>query len=345
MKIFKRKSRYLSEKSNHYRDISLIILLSFLFIIFPLFFILPQKWLILVIFPPFFYTFRYFLRKWRSYSKGLKGEELVEQVLSSLDDSYFLINDFSFPDKKGNIDHILACPSGIFVIETKNYKGFLTINGDKWYFGERKKIKSASYQAKRNELALEAYLKSKGKRIRVRSMVVLADPNIKLNLSGSSSTPILKINELFPYLKNLEKNYKKFQVEEIESYAALILNVSPFSVLKEIAEELLHETKLGQREINKEKKELRMQGSKLYVGNLTYSVTNSELEDLFSTYGEVIEVNIIEGRGFGFVELANPSGAEKAKEALNGTEFKGRTLRVDEARPSRRREKRNYRRY
>ena len=88
-----------------------------------------------------------------------------------------------------------------------------------------------------------------------------------------------------------------------------------------------------------------MQGSKLYVGNLSYSVTNEQLEELFSTYGEVKEVNIIEGKGFGFVELSNPEEAEKAKEALNGSDFKGRTLRVDEARPPRKRQRRDFRRY
>ncbi|MFQ6040380.1 MAG: RNA recognition motif domain-containing protein [Candidatus Poribacteria bacterium] len=82
-----------------------------------------------------------------------------------------------------------------------------------------------------------------------------------------------------------------------------------------------------------------MQGSKLYVGNLSYSVTNKQLEELFSNYGEVGEVNIIEGRGFGFVEMSNPSEAEKAKEALDGSDLEGRTLKVDEARPPRSRER------
>jgi len=89
-----------------------------------------------------------------------------------------------------------------------------------------------------------------------------------------------------------------------------------------------------------------MQGSKLYVGNLSYSITNEELKELFSKHGEVKEVNIIEGKGFGFVEMSKQEEAEKAKEALNDSEFKGRTLRVDEARPPRRREQnRGYRRY
>jgi RNA recognition motif-containing protein len=76
-----------------------------------------------------------------------------------------------------------------------------------------------------------------------------------------------------------------------------------------------------------------MKGSKLYVGNLSYSVTSQQLEELFSNYGEVLQVNIIEGKGFGFVEMSDSKESEKAKEALNGTDFTGRTLKVDEARP------------
>ena len=93
------------------------------------------------------------------------------------------------------------------------------------------------------------------------------------------------------------------------------------------------------------KKKIGMQGSKLYVGNLSHSVTNEVLEELFSNYGEVREVNIIEGRGFGFVEMSNPSEAEKAKEALDGSDCGGRTLKIDEARPPRGRQRRDSRRY
>lgn len=76
-----------------------------------------------------------------------------------------------------------------------------------------------------------------------------------------------------------------------------------------------------------------MEGKRLYVGNLSYSVREEELEDLFSEYGEVTSVHVIEGKGFGFVEMASASDAEKAKEELHESSFKGRTLRVDEANP------------
>ncbi len=88
-----------------------------------------------------------------------------------------------------------------------------------------------------------------------------------------------------------------------------------------------------------------MQGSKLYVGNISYSSTDEQLRELFSGYGEVMQVNIIAGKGFGFIEMSSTSEAEKAKEALNGSDFQGRTLRVDEAQPPKNRERGGYRKY
>lgn len=80
-----------------------------------------------------------------------------------------------------------------------------------------------------------------------------------------------------------------------------------------------------------------MQGSKLYVGNLNYTVTGEQLKDLFSEHGSVKDVNVVEGRGFGFIEMSSADEAEKAREALNGTDYEGRTLRIDEARPPKQR--------
>ncbi len=80
-------------------------------------------------------------------------------------------------------------------------------------------------------------------------------------------------------------------------------------------------------------------GSKLYVGGLPYSATQDELTDLFSTHGSVQSVNIIsdkftgQSRGFGFVEMSSDEEAQTAITALNSTEFGGRTLTVNEAKP------------
>ena len=80
-------------------------------------------------------------------------------------------------------------------------------------------------------------------------------------------------------------------------------------------------------------------GKKLYVGNLPFSATQSELDELFGQVGTVESVNIItdkfsgESRGFGFVEMATDEEAQAAIERLDGQELKGRALKVNEARP------------
>jgi RNA recognition motif-containing protein len=84
-----------------------------------------------------------------------------------------------------------------------------------------------------------------------------------------------------------------------------------------------------------------MQGKKLFVGNLSHCVSLTEeteqLKELFSGYGDVMHVNVIKGKRFGFVEMSSSLEAEKAKRELNGSEFKGCTLTVNEVRPRARR--------
>jgi len=77
----------------------------------------------------------------------------------------------------------------------------------------------------------------------------------------------------------------------------------------------------------------------LYVGNLSYSVSNGDLEELFGEYGAVVNAEVISDRdtgrskGFGFVEMANDNEADAAINGLNGKESGGRRLTVNEARP------------
>lgn len=76
---------------------------------------------------------------------------------------------------------------------------------------------------------------------------------------------------------------------------------------------------------------------KLYVGNLSFSSSEDELRDLFEQHGKVSSVNVItdretgRSRGFGFVEMDEASEADAAMEALDGRDFGGRNLRVNEA--------------
>jgi RNA recognition motif-containing protein len=79
--------------------------------------------------------------------------------------------------------------------------------------------------------------------------------------------------------------------------------------------------------------EAKMQSSNLYVGNLSYSVTSENLRELFSNHGPVKDAKVIGDRGFGFVEMETVEDAEKAIEALNESDYEGRTLKVNEAKP------------
>jgi RNA recognition motif-containing protein len=80
-------------------------------------------------------------------------------------------------------------------------------------------------------------------------------------------------------------------------------------------------------------------GSKVYVGGLPFSATDSQLNDLFAPHGTVASAQVItdrttgQGRGFGFVEMSTEQEAKAAIGALNGTQMDGRTLTVNEAKP------------
>lgn len=77
----------------------------------------------------------------------------------------------------------------------------------------------------------------------------------------------------------------------------------------------------------------------IYVGNLSFSIDSSQLNDLFSSYGAVSSANVVMDRdtgrskGFGFVEMSSASDAESAINSLNGKDVDGRSLTVNEARP------------
>ncbi len=76
---------------------------------------------------------------------------------------------------------------------------------------------------------------------------------------------------------------------------------------------------------------------KLYVGNLSYDVTENDLKDLFSSKGEVLSARVISdyqsgrSKGFGFVEMSSKEESEEAISAFNGHELKGRPMRVNES--------------
>ncbi|RMH53074.1 MAG: RNA-binding protein [Zetaproteobacteria bacterium] len=86
----------------------------------------------------------------------------------------------------------------------------------------------------------------------------------------------------------------------------------------------------------------------IYVGNLPYSVNESELHELFAEFGDVSSAHVISdretgrSRGFGFVEMHNAEDGRRAIEALDGSDLNGRNLRVNEAKPREERPRRRF---
>ncbi|MCD4820402.1 MAG: RNA-binding protein [Candidatus Cloacimonetes bacterium] len=86
----------------------------------------------------------------------------------------------------------------------------------------------------------------------------------------------------------------------------------------------------------------------IYVGNLSYEVTENELQELFEEYGSTTKVTIINDRdtgrskGFGFVEMEQAADAEKAIQELDGQDLKGRNLRVNQAQDRAKPRRRNW---
>ena len=84
-------------------------------------------------------------------------------------------------------------------------------------------------------------------------------------------------------------------------------------------------------------------GRKLYVGNLPYSATEQDLTDKFAASGTVESVKLITDRdtgrskGFGFIEMASAAEAQAAIDSLNGTDYDGRPMKVNEAKPEQKR--------
>ncbi|KAF5062766.1 Nuclease-related domain protein [anaerobic digester metagenome] len=101
-----------------------------------------------------------------SWIRGLKGENTVFKYLETLPKDYFIFNDVKLYEKRGNIDHIVVGPTGIFVIETKNYSGRYRIKGNQWFYykdgGYKKLYRTPASQIINNAVDLKKFLKSKG---------------------------------------------------------------------------------------------------------------------------------------------------------------------------------------
>jgi hypothetical protein len=151
--------------------------------------------------------FKVSVRRGMRWFLGKKGESAVTETLKSLSDDYVVLNDIVVPESKGNVDHVLIGPNGVFVIETKNYSGFVKCEEDEWFVNGQR-IRSLSKQAKRNSMAVRGCIASvfSGPQSKVPYIVpllVFVSSRTRLKLF-KPTVRVLKLNELVEFIRDRE---------------------------------------------------------------------------------------------------------------------------------------------
>lgn len=187
-----------------------------------------------------------YLSRNSSWKKGIAGEKEVTMALQELDNSYYLLNDVVLYPKHGNIDHIVLGRNGIFVIETKNYKGEIGCKEDEWYLltypakkrgsGRRKRpvkkpLPSISKQAKRNATTLKNFIEKyieeanlKTRQIEVNCILTFVDPDLELKLR-KPSVDVLRLFGLPEFIKKA-KTGNGYSDDELKAFGNIILKYS-----------------------------------------------------------------------------------------------------------------------
>jgi hypothetical protein len=172
-------------------------------------------------------AFYFYLRKYRIYNAGWVGERRVAKLLSSkLSDDYFLINDLYLHNGGGDIDHVVLGPSGIFVLETKNWSGDITCNGDMWQRTGKRSFKgSPSLQVKRNAAKIKYIIDSsqafRSLDVWVEGIVVFTNNHATLNLNNPTVL-ILKLPQLPSHITT-QRSPNNFSLQQIEAIGKEIL--------------------------------------------------------------------------------------------------------------------------
>ncbi|WP_232460987.1 nuclease-related domain-containing protein [Thermococcus radiotolerans] len=180
-----------------------------------------------LVFPPLllgaFVAFLIGLREYNAYKtwqKGFMGEfRVIDELYIP---SSVLLSDIHLPGRKGNVDHVLVSPKGIFVLETKNYSGEYWVNGEVWktrgYMGRRRvkvKIRSPAVEVQKEVKAVSSFLKRKvGKDYQLYPLIVLTGD---ANVHGikTSEIPILHLEDVPKYIDNFPTVLTQEDVSEV----------------------------------------------------------------------------------------------------------------------------------
>ena len=172
-------------------------------------------------------AFYFYLRKYRIYRGGWEGEKQVSKFLTSnLSDDYYLLNDLYLRDGGGDIDHVVLGTNGVFVLETKNWSGSISCNGDEWQRAGRRNFSgSPSRQVKRNAAKIKKIIDNSPNLrplgLWVEGIAVFTNNHATLHVNNSA-VPILKLSQL-PNHITAHKSSRSLSCEQLEAIGKEII--------------------------------------------------------------------------------------------------------------------------
>jgi hypothetical protein len=170
--------------------------------------------------------FFFYLRKYHIYRGGWEGEKRVTKLLrNSLNDDYYLINNLRLRGY-GDVDHVVLGPNGVFVLETKNWSGKISCNGDFWQRqGNRHVSGSPSEQAKKNAAKVRHAIDASGKlpfSVWLDAIVVFTNNHAELHMSNPT-VPILNLRQIANYITS-HGSHNTYSKKQLETIGKIILN-------------------------------------------------------------------------------------------------------------------------
>ncbi|MEN6554500.1 MAG: nuclease-related domain-containing protein [Methanobacterium sp.] len=215
-KVIKKGKTFTSQKSFNY---SLIMLLGGLITLMGFIGVYWHSYFSILVIVGFI-VLKYGYDGGKRWIKGDIGEKITIRHLKKLPEEFIVFNDVNLPERYGNIDHVVVGPTGIFVIETKNYKGSYIVDGDDWYYVKNhraeKTYSNPAGQVKRNSMALKRYLSIKGVntyKLWINSVVALNNHSLKI-VDEPKNYVILKPSELPFFIENKNSRIKQDTIVE-----------------------------------------------------------------------------------------------------------------------------------
>jgi hypothetical protein len=175
--------------------------------------------------------FRSVAKKYQIYKSGYEGETKVKKILENLPEDYTVITDTTIKlgDQQSQIDNIIVGPNGVFVLEVKNFKGFIEVLEDKMWKQKKKSgltYKNEFYspvkQVKTHVYRLSQFLKSMGYSTWINCAVLFSHPEVKVSRNELDNVPIFSGKEghveLFDFIENKEAVFSDKDCQRITSF-------------------------------------------------------------------------------------------------------------------------------